>query len=178
MMKSIALRFGLITGLIVIAFSAIVSYSYGDLSQVSIEDLEAMENWGYLRYLFLTVGVILAIRYFRNKTGKFGLKNLFLTGLLTALMIAILVGLMEAVYMMMNPDFMDQYTRLSMEQLRRGGGSEDELKLKEAQMQQFSWLAHPALMGLFYLVETALIGTIVSVITSLILRKKVSAAEQ
>ncbi|HEU4471412.1 MAG TPA: DUF4199 domain-containing protein [Flavisolibacter sp.] len=172
-MKRTALSFGLLSGAIIIVYSAAIFIFFGDFSKISLPDLEKVEKLGYLRYLILLLTVIFAIRHFKKQLGGQGsFKQLFLAGIYTSLVVALLVGLMEFVYMLINPGFMEQYGSLMSERLKAGGASAAEIAAHEQQMASYKWLANPAAMGVFYFLETAVLGTIMSVIVALVKKTK------
>ena len=112
-MKKIVLTFGILSGVIIILYSFAVFLIFGDFSKMSGEDFEKVEMLGFLRYIILLLTIIFAVRYFKKQNGGQGsFKQLFLAGFYTALVVAVLVGLMEFVYMLINPEFMDQYATI------------------------------------------------------------------
>lgn len=172
-MKKTALTFGLLAGGIIIVYSFIVFLIFGDFSQITPEKFATMEVLGYLRYLILILTVIFAIRHFKKQNGGEGtFKQLFMAGFNTVLIIAVLVGLMECIYMLANPGFMDQYADIMVKSMEQKGASAAMIAKTKSEMDSMKWMANPAMMGIFYFFETAVIGTIVSVITALIQKPK------
>jgi hypothetical protein len=74
--------------------------------------------------------------------------------------------------MLINPGFMEQYAAMTVAQMKEDGATAAEIASRQAEMQRVQWLANPVAMGLFYFVETALIGTILSLIVALLMRTK------
>jgi hypothetical protein len=172
-MKKTAISFGILSGLIIILYSLAVFLLFGDFSKMTTADLAKVEMLGYLRYLILLLTIIFAIRYFKKQNGGTGsFKPLFLAGFYTALVIAILVGLMELVYIAFNPDFFDQYGALTSKSLQEKGASAAEIADQKKQMESMKWMLNPAAMGAFYFFETAILGTIMSAITALVARTR------
>jgi len=172
-MKKTAITFGLLSGLIIIIYSAAVFIHFGDFAKMTSQDLSKVEMLGYLRYLILLLTIVFAIRYFKKQAGDaVTFKPLFLAGLYTAFIVALLVGLMEATYMLINPDFMEQYGELVTNRMKEQGASAAALAEHQKEMDNFKWMANPAAMGIFYFLETAVIGTVISLIVALIARTK------
>lgn len=172
-MKKTAITFGLISGGIIVAYSLLTFLIFGDFSKITPEKFAMVEMLGYLRYVILILTVIFAIRYFKKQNGNQGtFKELFLAGLNTVLIVAVLVGLMELFYMMANPGFMEQYADMMVKSLEKQGASAAKIAAKKQEMASMKWMASPAVMGIFYFVETAVIGAIVSVIVALIQQTK------
>jgi len=172
-MKKTVITFGLLSGLIIILYSVAVFLAYGDFSKLSASEFEKVEKLGYLRYLILFLTIIFAIRYFKKQKGgvvTFG--QAFRAGMYTALVVALLVGLMELVYMLANPGFMDQYAEISTKKMAEQGASAAEIESRKKEMENYKWLASPAGMGIFYFLETFILGTIMSLLTSLFVRSR------
>lgn len=83
-------------------------------------------------------------------------------------MVAILVGLMEMVYMLINPQFMEQYAEMTTRKMVESGATSDMIAAHKKEMEQYKWMANPVFMGLFYFFETAVLGTIMSLVVALI----------
>lgn len=172
-MKKTVFSFGLLSGLIIIVYSVAVFLFFGDFAKMSSEDIDKVEKLGFLRYVILALTIIFSIRYFqKQQRGEAGFKQLFLAGTYTALVVATLVGLMEFVYLFVNPDFMEQYASMTTERLKAQGASAAAIASHQNEMQSMKWMANPTAMGAFYFLETAIIGTVLSLIVALVLRKQ------
>jgi Protein of unknown function (DUF4199) len=172
-MKKIVLTFGILSGLIIIIYSAAVFLVFGEFSKMSIADLNKVEKLGYLRYIILLLTIIFAVRSYKKQNGGRGtFKQLFLAGFYTTVVVGVLVGLMELVYMVLNPGFMEQYATLTETRMKEQGASAELLSDHKAQMESMKWMATPVGMGVFYFFETTVLGTIISVITALIGKSK------
>ncbi|HEX6914554.1 MAG TPA: DUF4199 domain-containing protein [Chitinophagaceae bacterium] len=172
-MKNVSIRFGIIAGIIIIAYSILVFLVMGDFSSMDAGDFKKVEMLGFLRYIILFLTVFLSIRYFKKQnSGEGTFRQLFLAGLYTALVIAMLVGLMELLYMWLNPQFISQYAELSTRKLQESGASAERIAEHKKQLEQFSWMASPAIMGVYYFLETAVLGAICSAIVGLLMRRR------
>lgn len=172
-MKKTVLTFGLLSGGIIILYTIIVFMVYGDFPNITPEEFAVVEILGYLRYVILLLTVIFAIRYFKKQNGNQGtFKQLFMAGFNTVLVVSVLVGLMEFCYMLMNPGFIEQYVDIVQKSMQAKGATAAEIAAKKAEMDNYRWMANPAATGVFYFLETAIIGTILSLIGALIIRTR------
>lgn len=178
-MKKTVINFGLLSGLIIIVYTTVIFLVFGDFSKMKTEDFSKLEMLGYLRYIILLLTIIFAIRYFKKQNGNTAnFRQLFLAGLYTALVVALLVGLMEMAYMLINPDFMDQYAELTTRKMQEEGATTAAIASHKADMDKYKWMANPALMGIFYFFETAILGTLISLVVSLILKTRMPNARR
>lgn len=172
-MRKTAITFGVLSGLIIIVYSTITFLVFGDFSKMSTKDLAMVETFGYLRYIILFLTLLFAIRHFKKQQPEQSVfKRLFLAGLYTALVVAVLVGLMEFAYMLANPGFMDQYASLSIQKMEESGASAAEIAKQKQMMENMKWMANPAAMGIFYFIETTILGSIMSLILALLMKGK------
>jgi hypothetical protein len=172
-MKKTVLTFGLVAGSVIIVYSAAVFLFFGDFAKMSSDDFSRVEKLGYLRYIILALTIVFSIRYLKKQQGGEGsFKQLFLAGVYTALVVATMVGLMEMAYILINPDFMEQYATLTTARMKAQGVSAAEIASHQSEIESMKWLASPAAMGVFYFAETAAIGTVLSLIAALVMRTK------
>jgi hypothetical protein len=172
-MKKLVLTFGTLAGVIIFVYSMIVFTVIGDFSKITPNQL-ALASWlGYIRYLVLVLGIIMAmIAYRKSVAGTIEYSRVFLVGMLVAVVTAVFVGLMEFSYLtFVNPDFIEQYMKVTMEAMRQDGKTQAEMNKTLAQMESFGWMRNPILTGLFYFVETSIVGTILSLIAAIFTRR-------
>lgn len=175
-MKKHALTFGLIAGGLIFVYSFIVLLVIGEPSAMTAEDLKVAEVFGYLRYVILLLAVFFVIRTYRKSQSiPIRYAGLLKTGLLCSAVVGICVGLMELIYLTMNPDFMDSYGKLYIEGLENNGASAEKIAEAKQYMEDYQWMSNPLLAGAFYFVETFIIGAIGSSIVSIFYRQKRSA---
>ena len=167
------IMYGLIFGTFIIVYSIVTLWFMGDFTKLNETKFKLFEMLGYLRYLFLIVAVYLAIR--QNKkdapteaTFKMLLKN----GVKVAFVIALMVGLMELVYIFLNPDFYEKYGMMYLQEMKSSGTPENEIKMAQEQMERYSVMKTPWANGLFYFFETAFIGNIASFAFAMIMRRR------
>jgi hypothetical protein len=126
----------------------------------------------------LLLGVVMAmVAYRRGTSGPLSYRSLITVGVLVALITAVFVGLMEYTYIaFINPDFYEQYGRMMTEGMRAKGASAAELAATRQEQESYAWMANPLMAGLFYFLETAVIGTILSLIGAPFLRRPEGAS--
>ena len=178
LMKVYAATFGAIAGGIIVLYSIILFVIMGDFSQITAKDLQTAETLGYIRYLVLLLGVVMGMLAFRRKTpGVIGYKQMLALGAGVAVVSAVFVGLLEWIYVAMNPTFFDDYGRLALEAMKAKGASAADIAEFHKQQEAFAWLREPAAMGAFYFVETTLVGTAFALVAALFARRKESDVE-
>lgn len=173
-MKKTVLTFGILAGVLIFAYTYLSLMIVGDFAHATPKDMEMAEWLGYVRYLLLLLGIIMAMHTYRKNTpGIIPYGRAFVVGLLVSLVIGFFVGLMEYTYVAFtNPDFYDQYAKVMIEGLKEKGASAKELEEMRQQQESYAWLTNPFATGAFYFLETSVIGTIMSLIAALFLRRK------
>jgi hypothetical protein len=173
-MKKMVLTFGTLAGVVIFVYSMIVFTVIVDFTQITPKQL-ALASWlGYIRYLVLVLGIIMAmIAYRKSEAGPISYGRVLLVGVLVSMVTAVFVGLMEYSYLaFVNPGFIDQYMKVTMEAMRQNGASEAEMRTTLAMMKSNDWMRNPLFTGLFYFVETSVVGTILSLIAAFFTRRK------
>lgn len=166
-----ALRFGGIAGVIIIIYTFVIFFAMGSFEDMSFERLALVETLGYLRYLILFAVIIFALRVIKKgTTPPLSYWQLVKQGVLTALVVAVCVGLMEVAYILINPDFMEQYGQLQLQKMKSEGATLEEVIEFKSEMKRFSFMAKPLPMGVFYFFETAILGSVASFIIALFFR--------
>ncbi len=179
-MQKTVLTFGALAGLVIIIYTYGFLMILGDFGRMTPKDLEMAEWLGYVRYLVLLLGIVMAmIQYRRDSAGPISYGAAFKVGLMVALVTAVCVGLMESIYIaFINPDFFEQYRRLMMESLQARNASATEIREAQEQFETLlPFMQHPVATGLFYFVETTVIGTILALIGAIFTRRPTAAPD-
>ena len=175
-MKKIALTFGLIGSGLILVYFVITFLLLSDAANLTAETLGIAEVLGYLRYLILLLTIVFAMRAYRQQTTPpvtyWGIVKV---GLVVSVIVGVVVGLMEMIYIALTPEFFDGYYNATIESMTRKGASAAEIDGFKQTFEQLSWMKNPGLAGLFYLVETALIGCVMSFIVGIFMRSKPQA---
>lgn len=135
-----------------------------------------LETLGYLRYIILLLTIYFAIRTFKKQNnGQLTYRQAAKQGIMVALVIAVCIGLMESIYIIMEPGFYEKYGKLYAGQLKAKGASAEKINEMKAEMDKYKWMQNAPMTGLFYFFETALIGTIGSLIMARFFKTKKSS---
>lgn len=173
-MRSILLKYGAGTGILIAAYTLGFVLFMGDFDEIKPEELATAQTLGYLRYILLALGVILAMRAFTRRTNAaIPYSRVLKVGVMVALVVACFVGAMEYSYMaFINPNFIDQYMSLTVERSRQEGKSEAEIAEEQKRMKFFEFMRHPPAVGAFYFAETLVEGTLLAAFAAIFLRRK------
>ena len=170
-MKKNILIYGLISGLIISALMAV------NLSMcVKSGDFESSMLIGYASMLIAFSMIFVGIKNYRDKYnggvisfGKAFKVGLFIT--LIASTIYVIVWLIEE--RLFFPDFIDKYTAHEINKLQSSGASATELANKTKDLEQAKEMyKNPFLKILFTYAEILPVGLVVTLISSLILKRK------
>jgi len=170
-MKKNVLVYGLIAGLVVSGLMFI------NLSMVNKSgDFDNSVLIGYASMIIAFALIFVGIKNYRDKYnggvisfGKAFRVGLFIT--LIASTIYVIVWLIEEHFFF--PDFMDKYTAHELSKLRSSGISATELASETKKLEQAKeWYKNPALRILMTYVEILPVGLVVTLISSLILKRK------
>lgn len=171
-MKKIVLTFGLISGGIISAMTAIML----PLCMNGTIDMDKSEIIGYSSMVLAFLLVFFGIRTYRENVGggtiTFG--KAFKVGILiTLITCAVYVIAWEIVYFNFIPDFMDRYAALSIQKLRDKGASDAAIATATQDMARFKELYKNPLINIgITFMEIFPVGLIVTLISAAILRRK------
>jgi uncharacterized protein DUF4199 len=172
-MKKIALTFGLIGSALILVYFFITFLILGDPAKMNADTLSIAEVFGYLRYLILLLTVIFAMRAYKQQaTASLSYWSIVKAGIVVSLIVGAMVGLMEMIYIALTPEFFDGYYNAYIEAMIKKGASATEIAAFKDTFERLSWMRNPLLTCLFYFVETALIGLVMSFIIGIFMRSK------
>src|SRR5262245_7369729 len=135
-MKRIVLRYGLLSGLILVAFSAV-------LTPLCMNGLDNGEILGYGAMVLSFLLVFFGVRSYRDTVagGAIGFGKALQVGLLIALVTcAMYVIAWEITYYNFFPDFLDRYTASSLAKMRAEGASEAAIREATVKAAEFAKL--------------------------------------
>lgn len=171
-MKKIVLTFGLISGAILAAMTAITV----PLSMNGVIDFDYGQIIGYTSMVLAFLMVFFGIRSYRENVagGTITFGKAFKVGILiTLITCAVYVISWEIVYFNFVPDFVDRYAALTIEKMEEKGASAAEIAETRTQMVRFKELyQNPLFNVLVTFLEVFPVGLIVTLISAAILRKK------
>ena len=181
-MKRNVVVFGTISGVIVSAFMAvsmaIMSSGSGDSSHGSREMVIGFASMA-VAFSFLFVG----IKNYRDKQngGVITFGRAFLLGLLISLVASTMYVATWAIeFHYFLPDFMDKYAAIQIKQLHESGvsGAALDEAVKGIEKASDSYKNNPFFFAMYTYMEILPVGILITLISSLILKRKAPAANQ
>jgi hypothetical protein len=175
-MKKTVLTFGLISGGVLSAITAIMM----PLCLNGTIPSENMELMGYATMALAFFAVFFGIRSYREQHngGTITFGKAFKVGILiTLITCAVYVIAWEIVYWGFIPDFGDKFAAITLEKLKAGGATPEAMTKAEAEMARFKELYKNPLfnVGITFM-EIFPVGLIVTLVSAAILRRKAPAA--
>jgi hypothetical protein len=174
-MKKIVITFGLISGGIA-ALMMFVTMPF--VGRVSYESLTVL---GYTIFVACFLMVFFGIRSYRDNVGggtiTFG--KAFTVGILiTLLSCAIYIISWEFIRPQFFPTFLDDYLTHMVEKMRAEGATQEALNQQIQQNEQFKqWYKNPFIRYAMTLMEAFPVGLLMTLISSLILKRKTPKGE-
>jgi Protein of unknown function (DUF4199) len=174
-MKRIVITFGLISG----GLAALMMFATIPLvDRVSYEYLTVL---GYTIFVACFLMVFFGIRSYRDNVGggRITFGKAFTVGILiTLLSCAIYIISWEFIHQQFLPTFMDDYTNHIVEKMRAAGATQEELNQQIRENEQFKqWYKNPFIRYAMSLMEAFPVGLLITLISSLILKRKTPKGE-
>ena len=177
-MKKNILVYGLISGAIV-ATLMLISVNYYSYCEGNV-DYDTSMVIGYASMLLAFSLVFVGIKNYRDKfnSGVISFGKAFKVGTLIVLVastVYVLAWLVD--YYLFIPDFMDKYTTHVLDELKASGATAAEIDEKAKEMEYIGTLyKNPLFNVLFTYTEILPVGLLVTLISSLILKRKAQYA--
>ena len=171
-MQRIVLRFGLASGGILVAMTAVMM----PLCMRGVIDFSHSEIIGYSAMVLSFLLVFAGIKSYRDTVaaGAISFGRAFGIGLLiTLITCAMYVIAWEIVYFNFFPDFLDQYTAHVLAKMHASGASEAAIRETTAKMADMAKLyPNPLYNSAITFMEVFPVGLIVTLVSAAILRRK------
>jgi hypothetical protein len=173
-MKRNIIIYGLIAGFVV-SVCMLASVNYLSHCEGNVDYGTSMLI-GYASMLIAFSLIFIGIRNYRDKYngGMVSFGKAFQIGLMITLIastIYVLAWLVD--YNFFIPDFMDKYSSHMIEELKASGASQLEIEKQAKEMADFGMMyKNPFINAMFTYVEILPVGLIVTIISSLILKRK------
>ncbi|MEO9485551.1 MAG: DUF4199 domain-containing protein [Ekhidna sp.] len=168
MKTKIALKYGLISGGLIVV-SWFITIGLGDNPDFAIAEIA-----GYAIMILALSAVFLGIKKIRDEKGTISFKEAFLNGLGITLVASIIYVIGWMIYMPnFAPDFVDKYQAAQVELIEQSEASDEEKNKEIDEMNQ--WIENykkPPIMVAMTFTEIFPIGLLVTLISSLILKRK------
>ncbi len=169
-MKKTVLTFGLIGGVII---SVLTAATIPFAKQIGFDKAEFV---GYTIMLLSFLMVFFGIRSYRENVGhgQISFGRAFAVGSLITLVIsACFVLTWEILYFNFLPNFATDYTNYLVEKMKAAGQSQQAIDAQVQQMRDFKQLYdNPLINAAITLIEPVPVGLLMTLISSLLLRKK------
>lgn len=170
MNKTISLKYGAISGLIIVSSWFITHLAFGELN------FDGGEAFGYATMLIALTAVFVGIKKRRDEVpeSSFPFKNGFITGLGIVLVASAIYATGWLIYVeSLAPDFVDKYEASQITKIEQSAGSSEEKTTQIEEMKSFNDMYRkPPIMAVFVFMEIFPIGLIVSIVSALILKRK------
>jgi Protein of unknown function (DUF4199) len=170
-MKKIVIVNGLIAGLIAAAMIIMSMSIFHDKG-----NLEGGMLFGYASMLLAFSLIFVAIVRYRNNynNGVISFGKAFMIGLyITLIASTIYVAAWLIDYYVFIPDFAEKYAAIVLDKLKSGGASAAEIARQTKEMDSFKEMyKNPVMVILFTYIEILPVGLLLSLIASLILKRK------
>ena len=176
-MKNLVLRYGFYATLIAVGIQ-ILFYFIGDFKNP--ENFELGEMLGYSTILLSMIFVFLGIKKHRDENlgGSISFSEALKVGLLIVIIPSLAFGLYNWFYVeVLDPGFVDNYFNYQLEKMQ-AAMSPSEFEIKKAEMEaQKDMFQNPLLGSGVMFMTVFLIGVIVSLVSSIVLKKNRNANE-
>lgn len=170
-MKKIVLRFGLASGAVLLALSAVTLPCMS-----GAVDFDHGEIVGYSVMVLSFLLVFFGVRSYRENVGggSIGFGKAFQVGILiTLITCAMYVLAWEIAYFNFFPNFLDQYSAHVLAKMRATGASEADIRATTAQMASLAKnYKNPLFNSAITFMEVFPVGLIVTLVSAAILRRK------
>lgn len=172
-MKKTVLTYGLLSG----AVAAVLMVGTALYFNNSM-DFQNGELFGYAGILLSMLFVYFGVRTYRDQkvpaTLSFG-EAFKVAILITLISCACYVVAWLIVYQTLMPDFMDKFIEHTLAQMKNSGATEDQIRQEAAKMEEYKTMyQNPLLRAAFTFLEPFPVGLLVSLVSSLVLRRKAS----
>ncbi len=153
--------YGLYLGLALVVYSLILY----------LASLSFNTSLNSLVYLFIAVGLFLSLKHYRDQIngGVLAFGSGMKLGILISIFAGFLSGVFSYVLFLMDPSLIDQVIQTQQEALLKQGMTEDQVVQMEEMMRK---MTNPLIMVFSSIFSMALIGTILSLVVSAVLKKK------
>ncbi|HYC29830.1 MAG TPA: DUF4199 domain-containing protein [Chitinophagaceae bacterium] len=173
-MKRTILRYGLISSLIIVILFLLEFFIFR-----SAPNYDVQEIFGYTSMIVSMLLVFFGIKHYRDKenNGRLTFGRGMKVGVLIVLIPSVAFGIFNLLYVtVINPGFMKSYYQFYLAKMQQSMPAAEFVKAKAELDAQMAMFSNPIISSLVMAVTVFLIGLIITVISSLILRRNARAA--
>ena len=156
-----AMTYGIYLSLVLILYNVILYVTGQNLNQ----------TMGYISYIIMGVGIFLCQQSYRNKElgGYISYSSALGFGVAIMLFAGVLNALYSVILLKIDPSILDQVRIMQEEKMIQQGMSDEQIEMAGQIMSKFQ---NPIIMAVTALLSFAFIGFIISLITSIFIKKK------
>jgi hypothetical protein len=169
-MKKTAFRFGMYGVYTMIIFFLVEWLIFRN----DTKDYGVREIVGWVGIILSTIFVYFGLKYFRDRqnNGNLSFSEGLKLGLLLTLLPSLAFGIINVVYILLDPHFLDSYYNSQVEQLKNTvPPAELDSKLKAVQEEK-EMFVNPFVQFIVMFLSVFVVGLIITVISTLILKRK------
>lgn len=147
-----------------------IAFTIGESFPYSVQEI-----LGYLTIVIALLFVFFAIKHYRDKEnqGKLTLKNGILIGLTITFFVALGSAIADYIYVtILYPDFVTDYSNYQLEKLKTTLSANDFEVKRQEMMNNIKTIGRPEVMALVMFVTVIILGTIITLLSSLLLQNK------
>ncbi len=172
-MKKTIIRYGLISSVVLIVLFLIEWAIFNN------KNYAAQEVMGYASMIIAMLFVFFGIKHYRDKEngGLLSFGQGMKVGVLIVLIPALVYGLFDVLYILvLNPGFMNDYFNYYLAEMQKTMTAQEFEKARASMESQKAMFSKPVVNFMVMFLTVFVIGMIVTVISSLILRRRARTA--
>ncbi len=160
-------------GLLVVIYHSVTTMFMGDLASMSPEQWQTLELLGFGRYVLIISGVFTCVWLYRTESVELpSFKRLIVVGVTASTILAHIVGIAELLYVLTHPNFFELYMKAQEMQMRHAGLSQEHILATKQAAESMKMMQTPLANGIFYFVETFLLGAVSALLAALAVRRR------
>lgn len=166
-MKKAILRYGGLSVVFMVIFFLIEDIAF------KTDNFNTKEIFGWVGIFLSTIFVFFGIRYYRDKVnnGMLSFGKGLQVGLLILILPSLAFGIFNVIYVWLNPEFMETYYNFKLNEIKASmPPAEAALEIQSMEKQKDMWMS-PAIQFFGMFISVFAIGLIVTVISTLVLRR-------
>jgi Protein of unknown function (DUF4199) len=170
-MNKLMLKYSIIVGVLVLIYTCIVFFYLGDVSRWSIAEVNKVEMLGLLRYAFVVVGMLTGVRILASQSENFGYTQAVSAGIVIAVVAGVFIGVSEMIYILQHPNYYEIYGNIHLQTMQAQHAKPADIALFKQHLADYQFMANPWTSGVWYFMETCIVGALASLIMGIFLRK-------
>jgi hypothetical protein len=172
-MKKTVIRYGLFSGLFMVAFFLVDSFFFENT------DFDTREILGWVGIVLSTIFIFFGIKHYRDRhnNGSITFGKGLLLGLLILVVPSLAFGIFNVIYVELNPEFMDKYYNYQVSQIKASLPATEAAAKIEEMAKQKEMFSSPVIQFFAMFLSVFAVGLIVTVISALLLRRRSASVQ-